>query len=106
VKLLNLTQRAGYIDIASALLVYFTQTFVPEPVLNIHAAVLMYKGLGSIVRPLPLTMFTLILGGMADVMSAAILFTGTPPILGDYKWIIALYLFVKGFRSFMAVSNM
>jgi hypothetical protein len=106
VKLLYLTQRAGYIDIASALLIYFTQTFVPEPVLNLHAAVLLYKGIGSIVRPLPLTIFVLILGGMADVMSAAILFTGTPPVLGEYKWIIALYLFVKGFRSFMAIANM
>ncbi len=105
-KLLYLTQRAGYIDIASALLIYFTQTFVPEPVLNLHAAVLLYKGIGSIVRPLPLTIFVLILGGMADVMSAAILFTGTPPVLGEYKWIIALYLFVKGFRSFMAIANM
>lgn len=86
----------GILDITSGILVYLTQSFVPEPVALIHASILIIKGLGTMIRPVKFPFFVFVIGNMADVLSAAILFTGTPPILVDYKQYIAGILFFKG----------
>jgi|GEM_PF-535523 len=86
----------GIIDITSGILVYLTQSFVPEPVALIHATILIGKGIGTMVKPVRFPFAVFVIGNMADVLSAAILFTGTPPILADYKQFISGILFLKG----------
>ena len=86
----------GTLDIISGILVYFTQSFVPTPIAYVHTGILLFKGIGGMIRPLKLPFPVFVLGSMADVLSAAIIFTGTPPILVDYKSYIAAALFFKG----------
>lgn len=86
----------GIIDITSGILVYLTQSFVPEPVSLIHATILIGKGVGTMIRPVSFPFAVFVIGNMADVLSAAILITGTPPILTDYKHYLAGVLFFKG----------
>ncbi|EGQ43621.1 MAG: hypothetical protein J07AB43_16120 [Candidatus Nanosalina sp. J07AB43] len=95
----------GSIDLLSAVLVYFTQSFMPPGIVQVHAGVLVVKGLGTVIRParLPFSMF--VLGGMADVLSAAILFTGTPPVLNSYKQIVAGALLIKGLWSLFGLMK-
>lgn len=90
----------GLFDIFSGILLYFTVSPLPEAVSLAHAFFLMYKGTASFI-PLPLGMPGFILGSAADLMSAAILLAGTPPILGDYKIFIAGFLFIKGIQGFL-----
>lgn len=95
----------GIIDIVSALLVYTTQSFMPAEILHIHAAILLIKGIGSMIKPLRLPFFVYVLGGMADVLSAAILFTGQPPFLVNYKEVLAGVLLLKGFWSLFGLMQ-
>ena len=86
----------GPIDILSGLLVFFTVSPIPTGLAQIHAGFLIYKGIGSHVRYIPLPMPVFYLGGFADLISAAILFVGTPPILADYSIYLAGALLLKG----------
>ena len=95
----------GSIDLLSAVLVYLTQSFMPPGIVHIHAGILVIKGLGTVIRPARLPFFMFVLGGMADVLSAAILLTGTPPILNNYKHIIAGALFIKGLWSLFGLMQ-
>ncbi|MFB6116314.1 MAG: hypothetical protein ABEK10_02270 [Candidatus Nanosalina sp.] len=95
----------GMIDVTSAIFVYLTQSFMPAEILHIHAAILVIKGTGSFIRPAKLPFFVFVLGGMADVLSAAILFTGTPPLLVDYKKFLAGALLIKGLWSLFGLMQ-
>lgn len=86
----------GILDVISGILVYFTQSFVPTPIAQIHTGILLFKGISGMIRPVKLPFPVFVLGNMADVLSAAIIFTGTPPILVEYKAYIAAALFFKG----------
>ncbi len=96
----------GWVDITAALMLYFTVSAVPEPLAHTHAAFLFIKGVIGFIDfganpPAFLTPLFLV-GGAADILSAMMLFTGTPPILVDYKEIIAGLLFAKGLWTFSA----
>lgn len=93
----------GAIDILSGILIIYTVSSLPETVLLLHASFLLFKGFGTIIRPEILPMPIFVLGGFADIMSAAILLTGTPPILGDYINYIAGILLIKGVWSGLAM---
>ena len=86
----------GILDIVSGLLVYSTQSFMPEPISFLHASILIFKGIGTMIRPVSFPFPVFVVGNMADVLSAAIIFTGTPPVLVEYKTFIAGGLFFKG----------
>jgi len=96
----------GWIDITAAVILYFTVSPVPDPVANAHAYFLFLKGFIGFIdfgsNPPGGLMPLFLLGGAADILSAMILFTGTPPILADYKEIIAGLLFIKGLWTFSA----
>ena len=87
----------GIFDIVSATLILFTSSALPTEFLHLHAAFLYFKGIYSMIAnnfiPWPVLNF---LGSIADILSAAILFTGEPRYLYDYKNIIAAILLVKG----------
>jgi hypothetical protein len=93
-------------DIFSGILVFYTQSFIPLQVAYIHSGVLIFKGTGGLIRPLNLPFPVFVLGGMADVLSAAILYTGTPPILPEFKGWIAAVLFVKGFWTLFSFLDL
>jgi hypothetical protein len=95
----------GIFDIISGIFLYFTLSPIPESVAIAHAFILIYKGSATIL-PLPLGMPGFILGSAADLMSAAILITGNPPLLGDYKIFLAGFLFLKGTMGFLSMMNM
>lgn len=95
----NLT---GIFDIVTGVFLYFTVSPLPAIVATVHAFFLTYKGSATIL-PLPLGMPGFILGSAADVMSAAILVTGNPPLLGDLKVWIAGFLFLKGVMGLLAL---
>ncbi|WP_414838184.1 hypothetical protein ACK3SF_02170 [Candidatus Nanosalina sp. VS9-1] len=86
----------GILDVSSGILVYFTQSFMPEPISAVHAGILIFKGIGTMIRPVHFPFPLFVIGNMADVLSAAIIFTGTPPVFEAYKTYIAAGLFFKG----------
>jgi hypothetical protein len=87
----------GLIDLASGVLLYFTASPLPEFVAVAHSGFLVFKGLGTIVQPVPLPMPVFFLGGAADLLSAAIMVTGQPPLIGEtVKDGASLVLFLKG----------
>lgn len=92
----------GVIDILAGVLLYLTVSPVPPTVSQIHAGFLIFKGTGSMVKPLFLPLPVYVLGGAADLMSAMILFTGKPPILADFKLFIGGFLFLKGLLTFLS----
>lgn len=95
----------GIVDIISGILVFYTISFVPSPVAHVHTAVLLFKGIGGMIRPLRLPFPVFVLGGMADVLSAAILYTGQPPFLQAYKGYFAAILLLKGFWSLFGLMQ-
>jgi len=95
----------GIIDVTSALFIFMTTSFVPIEVLHVHAAVLITKGLGTMIRPVRLPFPVYVLGGMADVLSGAILFTGEPPLFTAYKQYLAVPLLIKGFWSLFGLMK-
>jgi hypothetical protein len=88
----------GGLDLVSGILLLYTVSPLPEFIGTAHAAFLIFKGAATIIRPMPMggaPMF--ILGGAADLLSAAILVTGNPPLIGgEIKQLFALVLFLKG----------
>ena len=86
------------IDILSGLLVFFTQTPIPDGITEIHAGFLLVKG---VLTMLPVRMPTpfFYLGGFADLISATILFTGQPPLLTQYNSYVSGFLLLKGVWS-------
>lgn len=87
----------GLFDIFSATLILFTSSALPAEFLHLHAGFLYFKGFYSMIKinfiPWPALNF---LGSIADILSAAILFTGDPRVLADYKNWIAAILLIKG----------
>lgn len=87
----------GALDLLSGLLLLFTTSPVPENIATFHAWFLIFKGSASILRPVPMGGLPVyVLGGAADILSATILFLGTPPVLVEYKMWISGFLFLKG----------
>lgn len=95
----------GIVDIISGILVFFTASFVPTAIAHVHTAILLFKGSGGMLRPIRLPFPVYVLGGMADVLSAAILYTGQPPFLEAYKGYFAAVLLLKGFWSLFGLMQ-
>lgn len=95
----------GIVDIISAVLIFYTQSFIPTEIAYIHATILITKGIGGIIRPVKFPFFVYVLGGMADVLSAGILFTGTPPVLNAYKGWLSGILLLKGLWSLFGLMQ-
>lgn len=95
----------GIIDIISAILLIYTQSPIPTSIAQIHASILLIKGIGGIIKPIQMPYPVFIIGGMADVLSAAILIVGQPPILVEYKNFITGILLFKGFWSLFALMQ-
>lgn len=91
----------GAFDIAVGTLMYFTVSPVPELFATFHAGLLIFKGVGTMLKfnifPIPLYY----LFATADVISAGILLIGQPPMVGDYKEVLAAILFLKGGSAFL-----
>lgn len=86
----------GFFDILVGVMIIYTSSPLPSMLLDIHATILIFKGALTLFRGLPPVMPIFVLGVFADMISAAILLTGTPPILADYKTWVAGFLFLKG----------
>lgn len=95
----------GILDALSGLMLFYTVSPVPVFFAQIHAGFLVFKGAGTIVKPLYLPMPVYILGGAADLISAAILVTGKPPLMADFKIWIAGLLFLKGIWSLIGFMS-
>lgn len=98
----------GFIDLISGLMLMYTVSPVPPTISELHAGFLIVKGVWSTVGPvnsIPLPYFFFVLGGFADLVSAAILVTGTPPVLAEYKMYIAGGLFFKGVWSILGMMG-
>ena len=95
----------GMLDLGSGLLMIYTVSPVPEVIALAHAYFLIFKGAGTMLTApiFPVPIF--IIGGAADLISAAILFFGQPPLIGGYKEIIAGILFTKGLLSIMTLMG-
>lgn len=82
-------------DILAGLFLLYTESAVPTGFAKAHAGFLIFKG--SITQfPIPPIPPLFWLGGAADIISAAIIFTGKPPLLAGYKEIISVLLLQKG----------
>lgn len=95
----------GLADLISGILLLFTASAVPDVISEVHAAFLIFKGIGTMVKPFPLPAPVYYLGGGADIMSAGILYIGTPPILADFKIYLAYILVIKGIWSVSTIMN-
>lgn len=91
-------------DILAGILLLYTESAVPTTLAEAHASFLIFKGVVT-QFPIPPIPPLFIMGNAADIISAAIIFTGTPPILGDYKEIIALLLLQKGIFGFISMLS-
>ncbi|MFB6159377.1 MAG: hypothetical protein ABEJ95_07035 [Candidatus Nanohalobium sp.] len=85
----------GLADILSGILLFFTVSPVPTGLAQLHAGFLVFKGVMSYQKTVPLPTPVYYLGGFADLFSAAILFFGTPPVLAEYSTYFAGLLFFK-----------
>lgn len=95
----------GLLDLLSGILLFFTVSPIPVWVGSVHAAFLMFKGAGGMINGIRFPYAVFILGGFADIMSASILYFGTPPVLGGVKVWIAGALFLKGVWSMLALMS-
>lgn len=89
----------GMVDLATGILLLGTTSALPESLALIHAGFLILKGAGTLIKPIPLQALGLpffVLAGAADILSASLLIVGQPPLIGDYKMILALILSLKG----------
>ncbi|PSG99291.1 MAG: hypothetical protein BRC29_04155 [Nanohaloarchaea archaeon SW_7_43_1] len=94
----------GMFDIFAGILLLYTQSALPTAFADIHAGFLIFKG--AVTQfPIPPLLPLFVIGNAADIISAAIIFTGKPPIFGDYKEIIALFLFQKGVFGFISMLS-
>ncbi len=92
----------GLLDLLSGALLWFTIAPIPAIMAQGHAGFLIFKGLIDIFPAPRMPLPVYVLGGAADVLSAAILFTGNPPVLAGYKEWIAGALFLKGVFTLMS----
>lgn len=94
------------IDILSAVLVFYTQTPIPDGITEIHAGFLLFKGFATMLPMKILPRPFLYIGGFADLISAAILFTGQPPLITKYNDYIAILLTLKGVWSSLSLVKL
>lgn len=92
------------LDVLIGLLMLETVSPVPLWIANIHAFFMIFKGSITMFKPMPLEALPplLIVGGAADLMSAAILVTGTPPVFANFKLLIAGFLGIKGIITLLS----
>lgn len=96
----------GILDVTVGVIVFFTQSMLPEVFATAHASILMYKGSGTIIEFVPLGPTPLlVIYGAADLLSAALIATGQPPFIGGFKELVALILFLKGAFSLLALMG-
>jgi hypothetical protein len=95
----------GITDLLSGILLLLTVSQIPTVISEVHAAFLIFKGIGSMLKPIPLPLPVYYLGGPADIMSAGILYIGQPPIFADYKIYLAYILLFKGIWSVSGLMN-
>lgn len=95
----------GILDIAVGIILLHTVSPVPTGFADIHSYFLILKGAGTIFKAPILPMPVFILGGAADIVSAAILLTGNPPLIGGYKEIIAGILLLKGGLALLTMMS-
>lgn len=94
----------GIFDILAGVLLLYTESALPTTFAHAHASFLIFKG--AVTQfPLPPLMPLFIIGNVADIISAAIIYTGTPPILAGYKEIIALFLLQKGLFGLISMLS-
>ncbi len=93
-------------DLIVGVMMLFTASPVPIVFAEIHAFFLIFKGTVTQIRGFPPMMPIFILGTVADIISAAIIYTGQPPIFADYKVWIAGFLAFKGFSSLLGIMSM
>ncbi|MFB6200191.1 MAG: hypothetical protein ABEJ83_04880 [Candidatus Nanohaloarchaea archaeon] len=89
----------GALDLLVGIMLLFTPSPLPLTFAYAHSGFLIFKGAGTIIGPFKLRWFgtpLFVFGGAADILSAAILFVGQPPILAEYKAVISLVLAAKG----------
>jgi len=96
----------GILDVLAGILLLYTVSPLPVAFAEFHAAFLIFKGSISMLRGFPPIMPVYILGNAADIISAAILFTGQPPILAAYKTYIAGALAIKGAWGLLGMLSM
>jgi len=94
----------GFFDILVGVLLLFTTSPIPVAVAEIHAYFLIIKGVGTVIKQVRFPLPVFVLGGAADLLSATILFTGTPPILESYKTLMSGILFLKGVLSMLSLA--
>lgn len=85
----------GIFDILAGILLLYTESALPPIFAEAHASFLIFKGLVT-QFPIPPIPPLFVIGNAADIISAAIIYTGTPPVLAGYKELIALFLLQKG----------
>jgi hypothetical protein len=94
----------GIFDILAGILLLYTESALPTAFAEAHAGFLIFKGVIT-QFPIPPIPPLFVIGNAADIISAAIIFTGTPPIFGDYKEIIALFLLQKGVFGLLSMLS-
>lgn len=95
----------GALDVLAGVLLWMTVSPLPVVLAQLHAGFLVFKGSGSLLdaNVFPLPVF--VIGGAADLMSAAILFTGRPPVLVGVKNWLAFALFLKGVFTLLSLMQ-
>jgi len=97
----------GIVDLLAGLMLLMTSSFLPDIIAHGHSYFLMFKGISSIFTPINTVVLGtpyLLLCGFADLLSAAILLTGQPPILAEYKTILAFIIGLKGIFSLISFA--
>ncbi|MFB6203334.1 MAG: hypothetical protein ABEK01_02480 [Candidatus Nanohaloarchaea archaeon] len=95
----------GLFDVLTGSLLLFTVSALPDQVAAVHALFLISKGLLTVIKPDVMPHAMLVLGGVADLMSAAILYFGIPPVLVGFQAWIAGVLFTKGVWSTLGMMG-
>lgn len=93
------------LDIFIGIFLYYTESVVPTGLAEAHAGFLIFKGAVTQLIPLPIPPIY-VLGNFADIISAVIVYTGKPPILGGYKEFIAFFLLQKGLLGLLGMMSM
>lgn len=93
------------LDILIGIFLYYTESLVPTGFAEAHAGFLIFKGGITQLIPVPLPPIYVI-GNFADIISAAIVYTGQPPFLAGYKELIAFFLLQKGLLGLLGMMSM
>lgn len=94
----------GVLDILAGIILLYTESVVPTFFAEAHASFLIFKGFIAQLQIPPIPPL-FIIGNTADIISAAIIFTGTPPVLAGYKELIAVFLLQKGVFGFISMLS-